>query len=156
MKNGDVLVKTRIISAAVGIVVLAVVLSFFETPVLNVAIMLLALLAMHEFLAATKINRNKLLSVLSYIIAACFPFIPMKKEFNLLPLFLLPFIGMLFLILLKTHEDTRVEDIALVFMMSIGIPLSMSSAVYLRDNNVYAVGLFYLLLALTCAWFSDS
>lgn len=148
--------KTRIISAAVGIVVLIVVLNFFETPVLNVAIMLLALIAMHEFLTATKISRNRLLSVLSFVIAAAFPFVPMKKEFNLLPLFLLPFIGVLFLILLKTHEDTRVEDIALVFMMSIGIPLSMSAAVYLRDNNSYAVGLFYLLLALFCAWFSDS
>ena len=156
MKNGDVPVKIRIISAAIGIVVLIVVLSFFKTPVLNVAIMLLAVMAMHEFLAATKINRNKLLTLVAYLISAAFPFIPMQKERNLLPLFLLPFIALLFLILLKTHDDTRVEDIALTFMMSIGIPLSMSSAVYLRDNNSYAVGMFYLLAALCCAWFSDS
>lgn len=148
--------KTRVISAIVGIILLVIVLSFFQTPVLNVAIMALALMAMYEFLTATKISRNKLLSAAAFLVAACFPFVPMQKEMNLLPLFLLPYIAVLFLILLKCHQNTRVEDIALVFMMSIGIPLSLSSAVYLRDNNGYTLGLYYLLLALCCAWFSDT
>jgi phosphatidate cytidylyltransferase len=149
-------VKTRVLSAAVGIVVLIVVLSFFRTPVLNVAVMVIALIAMYEFLTATRINRNKLLSAMAYLVAAAFPFVPMQKEMNLLPLFLLPYIAVLFLILLRTHKDTRVEDIALVFMMSIGIPLSLSAAVYLRDNNGHALGMYYLLLALCCAWYSDT
>ena len=54
--------KTRVLSALVGIAVLIVVLNFFETPVLNVAIMVIALLAVYEFLTATKISHNKLLS----------------------------------------------------------------------------------------------
>ena len=148
--------KTRILSAAVGIVLLIVVLSFFQTPILNVAIMLIALIAMHEFLTATKISHNKLLSLVAFVVAAVFPFVPMQKEMNLLPVFLLPYIGILFLILLRTHKDTRVEDIALTFMMSIGMPLSFSAAIYLRDNNGQAMGMFYLLMALACAWFSDS
>lgn len=148
--------KTRVLSAAVGIVVLIVVLSFFKTPVLNVAVMVIALIAMYEFLTATRINRNKLLSAMAYLVAAAFPFVPMQKEMNLLPLFLLPYIAVLFLILLRTHKDTRVEDIALVFMMSIGIPLSLSAAVYLRDNNGHALGMYYLLLALCGAWYSDT
>lgn len=41
--------KTRVLSALVGIAVLIVVLNFFETPVLNVAIMVIALLAVYEF-----------------------------------------------------------------------------------------------------------
>ena len=155
-RNGEVLVKTRILSAAVGIVLLIVVLSFFQTPILNVAIMLISLIAMHEFLTATKISHNKLLSLVAFVVAAVFPFVPMQKEMNLLPLFLLPYIGILFLILLKTHKDTRVEDIALTFMMSIGMPLSFSAAIYLRDNNGQAMGMFYLLMALACSWFSDS
>ena len=140
--------KTRVLSALVGIAVLIVVLNFFETPVLNVAIMVIALLAVYEFLTATKISHNKLLSAVAYLVAATFPYIGLKKEMNLLPIFLLPYIALLFLILLRTHKDTRVEDVAMVFMMSIGIPLSLSSAIYLRDNNGYTMGLFYLLLAL--------
>lgn len=143
--------KTRVLSALVGIAVLIVVLNFFETPVLNVAIMVIALLAVYEFLTATKISHNKLLSAVAYLVAATFPYIGLKKEMNLLP-----YIALLFLILLRTHKDTRVEDVAMVFMMSIGIPLSLSSAIYLRDNNGYTMGLFYLLLALCCAWYSDT
>ena len=148
--------KTRIISALVGIVLLIIVLNFFQTVVLNVAIMLIILIAMLEFLAATHINHNKLLSVVALCVSAAFPYIKLQEEMDLLPLFLLPYIGLLFLILLRTHQDTRVEDIALTFMMSIGIPLSLSSAIYLRDNNGQAFGLYYLLLALCCAWFSDT
>ena len=155
-ENGEVFVKTRIISALVGIVLLAVVLSFFQTIVLNVAIMVIILMAMYEFLTATKISHNKLLSAVAFVVAAAFPYIRLQRELDLLPLFLLPYIALLFLILLRTHQDTRVEDIALVFMMSIGIPLSLSSAIYLRDNNGYTLGLYYLLLALFCAWFSDT
>ena len=154
--NGEVFVKTRVISAVVGIILLIIVLNFFQTPVLNLAIMVIALIAMHEFLTATKINHNKLLSAVTYLVAAAFPFVPMQREMNLLPVFLLPYIALLFLILLRTHQDTRVEDIALIFMMSIGIPLSLSAAIYLRDNNGQALGMFYLLLALFCAWFSDT
>ena len=155
-ENGEVFVKTRIISALVGIVLLAVVLSFFQTIVLNVAIMVIILIAMYEFLTATKISHNKLLSTVAFVVSAAFPYIRLQEELDLLPLFLLPYIALLFLILLRTHQDTRVEDIALVFMMSIGIPLSLSSAIYLRDNNGYTLGFYYLLLALFCAWFSDT
>ena len=118
--------------------------------------MVIALLAVYEFLTATKISHNNLLSAVAYLVAATFPYIGLKKEMNLLPIFLLPYIALLFLILLRTHKDTRVEDVAMVFMMSIGIPLSLSSAIYLRDNNGYTMGLFYLLLALCCAWYSDT
>ena len=106
--------KTRVISAVVGIILLIIVLNFFQTPVLNLAIMVIALIAMHEFLTATKINHNKLLSAVTYLVAAAFPFVPMQREMNLLPVFLLPYIALLFLILLRTHQDTRVEDIALI------------------------------------------
>ena len=105
--------KTRVLSALVGIAVLIVVLNFFETPVLNVAIMVIALLAVYEFLTATKISHNNLLSAVAYLVAATFPYIGLKKEMNLLPIFLLPYIALLFLILLRTHKDTRVEDVAI-------------------------------------------
>ena len=72
--NGEVFVKTRVISAVVGIILLIIVLNFFQTPVLNLAIMVIALIAMHEFLTATKINHNKLLSAVTYLVAAAFPF----------------------------------------------------------------------------------
>ena len=148
--------KTRVLSAVVGIILLIIVLNFFETPILNIAIMVMALIAMHEFVTGSRLRHNRLLAAVAYFMAAVFPYVPMKKEMNLLPLFLLPYIALLFLILLKTHQDTRVEDIALVFMMSIGMTMSLSAAIYLRDNNGHVLGMYYLLLALFCAWVSDT
>ena len=51
--------KTRVISAVVGIILLIIVLNFFQTPVLNLAIMVIALIAMHEFLKQYIATRRK-------------------------------------------------------------------------------------------------
>lgn len=148
--------KQRIISSILGLGLLAAVLALFDTFVLNFAISIVCLMAMFEFLSATKIRENKLLSLVSYITVAIVPFIPMQKEMDLLPMFLLPYICLLFCILLKTHSTTRVDHIGLVFMTSLGIPLSLSTAVYIRDQLPTAVGIFYVLVALGGAWLSDS
>lgn len=148
--------KQRIISAAIGLVVLAVVLVFFETYLLNLAISVIAVMAIYEFTAATEINQNKLLAGISYVAAATVPFIPREKEFDLLPVVILPYMFLLFCILLLTHKKTRVDKVALTFMVSIGVPLALSTAVYLRDAYGLVLGMFYVILALGSAWFSDS
>ena len=43
----------------------------------------------------------------SMIKAAAFPFVPMQREMNLLPVFLLPYIALLFLILLRLPVRLR-------------------------------------------------
>lgn len=148
--------KKRIISALIGLVVLAVVLRFFDTIVLNAAISVIAVIGVYEFFQAVKINSNKAVSVVGYFIAATVPFIPREKEMDLLPIVLLPYIAILFCILLKSHSTTRVEQIAMAFMASLGIPLALSSAIYFRDTYGETIGLFYLIMALGAAWFSDT
>lgn len=148
--------KQRIISAAIGLVVLAVILMFFETWLLNMAISAIAVMALYEFAAATKISQNKVLAFISYMVAAVVPFIPREQEFDLLPVVILPYMFLLFCVLLFSHKTTRVEQAALTFMVSIGVPLALSTAVYLRDAYGLALGMFYVILALGSAWFSDS
>ena len=58
---GVTVLKQRIISALVALVLLFVVLNFFETIVLNVAVSIVALIGVHEFFNATKINENNCL-----------------------------------------------------------------------------------------------
>ncbi|MGN0663807.1 MAG: phosphatidate cytidylyltransferase [Negativibacillus sp.] len=148
--------KQRILSALGGLVVLAVVLSLFDTLVLNGAISIIALLAVYEFFHATKISENRLLSGVAYLVTVIIPFIPRANESDWLPVVLLPYIGVLFCILLATHKTTRVEQAAMTFMISLAIPLSLSSAVYFRDSYGTVIGLFYLIFALGGAWFSDT
>ncbi len=148
--------KQRILSASVGLAILAVVLGFFNTLVLNAAIGIIGIIGVWEFCHATKIDRNKALLLVACLIAAVVPFIPRAEGADLLPVVILPYIGILFCILLATHRTTPVEQIALTFMISLAIPLSLTSAIYLRDTYGTALGLFYLILSLGGAWFSDT
>ncbi len=147
--------KQRIISAAAGLVVLVVVLSFFDTWVLNAAISVIGLIAVYEFCTATKVN-NRALMFMAYVVTIMIPFIPRAQGVDLLPMFIMPYIGILFCILLACHRTTPVEQAAMTFMISLAIPLALSSAVYFRDTYGSTLGLFYLILALGGAWFSDT
>ncbi len=148
--------KQRLISALAGLVILAVVLIFLETAVFNGVVSVIAVIALHEFFGATKINQNRYLAAAAYLVAAIIPFIPRSQEMDLLPMVILPYIGILLCILLATHNTTRVEQVGLTFLVSLGIPLSLTSVVYLRDAYGPTLGLFYLILALGGAWFTDS
>ena len=148
--------KQRIISAIGGLILLAVVLFFFDTKVFNAALSGVCFLAMFEFLHATKINENKWLSGVAYVVSVLVPFIPRAAEKDWLPVIILPYMGVLLCILLATHKTTRIEQVGMTFMVSIGIPLALTSVVYLRDAFGPKLGLFYLILALGGAWFTDS
>ncbi len=148
--------KQRVISAIVALVLLAIVLSLFHTMVLNVAIAAVAVIGVYEFFKATKVSSNKALSLIGYAVAAVIPFIPRAQGVDLLPMVVLPYIGVLFCVLLASHRTTKVEHIAMTFMISLAIPLSLSSAVYMRDTYGMAVGMLYLGMSLGGAWFSDT
>lgn len=148
--------KQRVLTAVAGLVVLGLVLSCFNTWVLNGAISIIGLLAVYEFCSATKLTHNRWLSGLALLVTAVVPFIPRGREMDMLPVLVLPYAGLLFCILLATHKDTRVEEMALTFLISLVLPLSLSSTVYFRDSYGGTIGLFYLLLALGGAWFSDT
>ena len=150
------LVKQRVLSAIVGLLVLAVVLSLFHTVVLNIAVSIVGVIAVWEFFHATKIDRNKALMLIGCAVAAVIPFIPRAEGADLLPVVLLPYIALLFTVLLATHRTTPVEQLSMTFMISLAIPLSLCSAVYFRDTYGMAIGLFYLALSLGGAWFSDT
>ena len=147
--------KQRVISAVVALMLLAFVLSLFDTIVLNIAVSMVGLIAVHEFCTATKVN-NKALQLVAYAVTVILPIIPRAQGMDLLPVFIMPYIGVLFCIMLASHRTTTVEQMAMTFMISLAIPLALCSAVYFRDTYGMTVGMFYLALALGGAWFSDT
>ena len=64
--------KTRLITSAVGLVVLAVVLSFFQTPVFNVVLALISLTGMHEAYAAIGVKKPAICAGVVPMTAAVF------------------------------------------------------------------------------------
>ncbi|MFQ8599633.1 MAG: phosphatidate cytidylyltransferase [Oscillospiraceae bacterium] len=147
--------KTRIISAAVGIALMVVILLFVDTLVINFAIAILALLAMYELLVATKYAGNKLLSAASFCFVALGPFFRLPYFADIRKITCFAFIVVLFCILIAKHAQMRFEQIGMVFMLSIWVSFALSSIVFIRDD-FGRDGLFFIILTLAGAWIADS
>ncbi len=146
--------KTRIISAAVGIPILIAVLFFYNTITLNIAIALVCLIGVYEFLHSTKYVTNPAVLVFSMVFAAVIPFtnIPMLKEKRILIIMI--YIVAMIVILFTRHSTLKFEQIAVAFTVSVLIPFALSSFVFIRD--AYPVGVYYILLIFLCGWITDA
>lgn len=147
--------KQRIISAAVGLVVMVCVLFLLDTIVFNAAIAIIATLATYELLLATKYVENKLLSGVSLLFVAIVPFLHTPMLSPVRNGLILVFIIVLFVVLLIEHQTLRIEQVGLVFMVATLIPYALSTLIYLR-NMFTDHALFYVLLTLAGAWIGDS
>ena len=65
------MMRQRLISAAIGIPLAIVVLFFYQTPLLNIAIALVTLLAVYEILVATKYLKNWGLAAICFTRSTC-------------------------------------------------------------------------------------
>ena len=145
--------RTRIISAAVGLIILAAALLGYYTIIFNSAI------GVAELLKAFGYNKtHKTLNVIGIVFAACVPFV--KTQWYSVPIIFLIFVYIIVMlgILLKQHNKIRLEEVAVAFMMSISISLSLSSLLIIREQyaNYGYSAIFYTLLALGAAWLADT
>lgn len=147
--------KTRIITAGIGLLLLGVVLFFFQTVVFNLAIAFVCILAVYELLYCTGYVKHKGLVAIGGILAAVTPFLrtTWMQDYQL-PMMML-FVIAIFAVMFTNHEEIGFEKIALVFTVSVLVPFALSCFVYVRDTN-RENSLFYIMLILACAWISDA
>lgn len=148
--------KVRIISAAVGLVILGFVLAFFDTALLNAAVAMISALSVYELLNATNKERPKFPEFMCVLMAAAIPFSPMPVFRGFLPLcaYILVFIEVC--ILIKYHKTIKFEQFTSDFFFSFVVPVTYTMFIYLRDKNNMYVGLCYVLIALAAAWTTDT
>ena len=153
----EFMMKQRLISAGVGLVILAVVLFFFDTIILNIVISAISTIAVHEVLLATKCTQHKLLTGTCLTFTASIPFFELMASLRAIPVVCLAFVLILFLILLRQHDVLKIGEVGVAFMVSICIPFSFLSLINIRDQlqNQY-LSIFCLILTLASAWVSDS
>ncbi len=156
VKGMIVTLRQRIISAMVGLAVLAVALLLLNTIFLNIIVAAIAVMGVYEVLMATKYTGNRWLTAICLAFAAVVPFTGTSVVANLLPVLCYIFFAALFGLLLAEHERLRLEQMGVAFMMALLISISLGTAVHLRDSWGPGIGLFYILLALGSAWWSDS
>lgn len=152
----DLTLKQRLITAAIGVALFVVIMFFFSTLVYNIVLAALSVLAVYELLLATKYVQNKLLTVCSLAFAAAVPFLRLPEIRKYSILFVFAFVMVLFGILLAGHKTVRIEQIGLVFFVTLFFPFAVTSLIYIRDEFGAERGLLYNVLVFACAWGADA
>lgn len=164
---------TRIISGAVGVVILAAVLFFHDTIVLPIAVAAIIAIMLYELLRAVQLH--KCIPILCAV-EACgivMPFLSWK-EFMLkifhnpvawntinekisLITFAVVLIAafVIFLTWLRNHKTIRYEQIFFALAVMLLVPQAMSSMVRI-DRYSAGNGLFLLIMGLCGAWIADT
>lgn len=145
----------RVISAFVGLALLGVILTFYETILFNIAVAVVSVLAVYELFAATGYIKEKALSVVCLTYSASFPFLNYAGLKNIYRPVLFLFVLVLFVLMFRYYERANIEELALAFMVSTLIPYSFSTMLFIRDLSL-ANGRFMILLALGGAWLGDT
>lgn len=146
---------TRLITAAIGVVIALIVLFLHNTPVLPIAAGIVSALALYELLRANKLLRYHLSSAAALAYAFLLPLVQVGIVARYRSMMI---VAVLCCILFdyvrhqkKMSDKTFFTILATMFL----IPPAMASAVTL--NKTHEVhGIAYLVLALGGAWIADS
>ena len=155
--------KNRIITGAFIFALLLCSLLLFHTIAFYLVVCFLCVSAVYEIFVATKYQPNRLLLAVSMLYALAAPFF----ETTFFGVFTLRAIDgitvytiVVFLIMLHDHARIPIEKIALVYMLSLTIPLAFSSMIYIKNltqtpNSYPYAGLFYIVLIFIGSWITD-
>lgn len=148
---------TRIISAAVAIVIAVVVLCFHNTIVLNIAVAALIAVALFEMFRAEDCLKFKASQVICYIFALTIPFSNYlsKLDDNIMYYITAGFLLLMFITFLGYYKTMKYEKLCFMIFVSAFISVTMSTLLYLNRTGGEH-GLFYVVLTLCGAWLADS
>lgn len=155
--------KTRIITAILAIIVILVpCFVFLHSFVLPLILGLFSAIAVYEIINATG-GKNKILLALSCATAAAIPFaFHFNIEIPLMPVAIIYTLAYL-IIMVPMHKTTKFNDVITALFSTVAVPSSLSVFVLLRDTYIVypdkfskSAGVFLILLAMFCAWMTDT
>lgn len=150
--------KIRIISGAVGIVLLAVLLWIRTTIIFNIALALIGALMVYELLRAEKLDKEYALLIAGVLYAAGCPLLAYTKYYG----GLLPYIAATFAyivicqtILLSRHKHITLGRFFIIecyTVLAVACVTSIAQMVRLAHND----GLVFIIMTCMGAWVADS
>ena len=149
--------KQRVISAMIGLVILLVVLFFYETFVFNAAIAVISAIAVYEILHSTGYVKNLFVLICSDLYGASMPYYDTVRTIGSSKAFFfvtLAYLALMLGAMLIKHQTLQFTEITTAAFVSLLVPLAFSILIYIRDHS--GNGLFYTLLACVAAWVADS
>lgn len=146
--------KTRLISAGVGIVLCLALLFLGESYpiVIQIAVSLVTGLMCGELLTAKGLHKNLKISVPCVLFGILMPLLCTTVA-QFVPLYV--FMLFIFITMVVCHEQLNINDVIFAFGGSILVTLSMTSLV-LASCNKDAYTAFFVVLTLAVPWLADS
>ena len=147
--------KTRIISAVVALIILAAVILLFETPVLDVAVALLSVIATYGMINVVGLTKKKAFTTVCLVFAAFFSS-TYYRTFSSLGSFVdFVFAGVILIFVLTDKEEIKFNDAAVAFFAGMVLPKAFSLILLLR-NYGSPICYFLVILSLAVAWLNDT
>lgn len=155
--------KTRIITAVVGLVVVVLALIFINTVFFNLLAAFFSVMICLEITNANKVFQNKPLLVLNILLSAGLPFVPYAVDevlYAVIVSYIILFMG----IIILGHDFQNLTKNITVAAEIMLYSFSFYSIAVLRDFHLFADnsalvkpdGLYFIMLAMAMAWGSDS
>lgn len=166
--------RTRIISGAVGVLLLSAVLYFHDTIVLPIAVAAIIAVMLFELLRAVKLHKCVPVLLAAEVCGIAMPFINSffyvweEKEKGVwietkdgavtLAAFAVTLICafVIFITWLRKHKEIRYEQVFFVLAVMVLVPQAMSTMVRIDRMFPEKGGLFYLVMGLCGAWIADT
>lgn len=148
--------KQRMISAAVGLGLLAIILLFYRTLVFNVAVAAGIAISIYEILHAIGLfPQQKDIFIVCEALGVAFPFCNLPGLWDVRWPACVLFAGVVFVIFLKRHHQLHIEKLAFAVLATCSVAFSMSVLIYLRDR-FFNTGIYYIILLFIIAWVCDA
>lgn len=148
--------KQRLLTAAVALCVLTGALFCLNTYYIHLIMAVISMIAIYEVVGALHLREHWLLMALAMLVSGAASLINLLQP----PAWVLPaalvYAGVLFGLLLKCHQTLRFEQVGFLYCASLFLPFCLNLTIYLREVQGITVSVFYTLLALGGAWFSDT
>lgn len=149
---------TRIVSAAVAIVIAVVVLLLHKTIVFNLAIGFISVVAIYEIFKASGKTKHKYQAILCYAYAAIDAIMPFFHKHGWLTfcknrLYFGLFAMAMFFIYLRTYKKFTFLDLFFMLGVAVLIPYSFGTLIYM---SMLSHGVFLIVITLCAAWLADS
>ncbi|HNW04852.1 MAG TPA: phosphatidate cytidylyltransferase [Oscillospiraceae bacterium] len=147
--------KQRLITSLVGLALLGVVLYFYNTVLLDIAVTLVSVIAVWELLHAGRLGDHIALVSVCLAAAAVVSSRIFAEAAGLREICLF-FGGMLMLAVLFDRKKLEATAAGYAFFVSITVPLGFSTALLYREGAGPAGGLYITLLSFAVAWLNDT
>ena len=148
--------KTRIITGVLGIGLLALILFFYETFVLNLAVSIVCAAMVYEIFSATKmIEKSFFMFVVSLLYSLLFPFLKTRYLGDYRVVLIIVFVVFNILYLLKKSRQLRIYHVFFCCFFTIFVTLFTINIIYLR-TVFHPYGIYYLILFFLIPWICDA